>query len=55
MVKLPGGLIGLLYESGIKGPYERITFTVLSTAVLDSPNPLPPSASSKSDKSAGNP
>jgi hypothetical protein len=36
MVKLPGGAVGLLYESGAKQPYERITFATLSAAFLAS-------------------
>ena len=43
MVMLPGGLVGLLYESGTKQPYERITFATLSTAFLDTPGPALPS------------
>ncbi len=39
MVKLPGGMVGLLYESGIKGPYERITFVILTTGFLDASLP----------------
>jgi sialidase-1 len=38
MVTLPGGQVGLLYEAGVKHPYERITFAAFSTAFLDSPN-----------------
>jgi hypothetical protein len=36
LVKLPKGRIGLLYESGTKQPYERITFAVFGVAFLDS-------------------
>jgi Neuraminidase (sialidase) len=43
MVKLPGGWVGLLYESGVRTPYERITFAALSTAFLDTPDPALPS------------
>jgi len=38
LVKLPGGRIGLLYESGITQPYERISFAVFGVAFLDSAN-----------------
>ena len=41
MVKLPGGSVGLLYESGTKQPYERITFATLSAALLDVPARTP--------------
>ncbi len=47
MVKLPGGLVGLVYESGTKQPYERITFATLSAAFLDAPDPVLPSGGSK--------
>jgi sialidase-1 len=36
LVKLPEGRIGLLYESGMKQPYERITFAVFDVRFLDS-------------------
>lgn len=38
MVNLPEGKVGLLYESGVNHPYERITFATFSTTFLDSPN-----------------
>jgi hypothetical protein len=41
LVKLPGGQIGLLYESGGNNPYERITFAIFDLEFLDA---LPPSA-----------
>jgi sialidase-1 len=43
MVNLPDGKIGLLYESGVRNPYERITFATLTTAFLDSPDAAPSS------------
>lgn len=39
LVKLPGERVGLLYESGILQPYERITFALFPVAFLDSPDP----------------
>jgi hypothetical protein len=50
MVKLPDGLVGLLFESGIKNPYERIMFVALSTAFLDAPYPAPPPGGSEREK-----
>jgi sialidase-1 len=41
MVNLPDGQVGLLYESGVKHPYERITFATFGAAFLDSPNAAP--------------
>jgi sialidase-1 len=35
LVELPGGRIGLLYESGVQQPYERITFAVFGVDFLD--------------------
>ena len=37
MVNLPGGRIGVLYESGIRSAYERITFSVFDAEFLDAP------------------
>jgi hypothetical protein len=37
-VKLPGERIGVLYESGILQPYERIAFTVFDVPWLDAPD-----------------
>jgi len=39
MVRLAGGKIGLLYETGARNPYERIVFQVLSPALLDGAGP----------------
>ena len=50
MVKLPNGLVGLLYESGVKQPYERITFVALSTAFFDAPDPAPSPRGSEREK-----
>jgi sialidase-1 len=36
LVKLPGGRVGLLYESGVTKPYERIAFAVFDVRFLDS-------------------
>ena len=41
MVKLPDGMVGLLYESGVKQPYEGIVFVPLTAAFLDTPDPAP--------------
>jgi hypothetical protein len=38
LVKLPKWRIGLLYESGIRQPYERIAFAVFGVTSLDSPD-----------------
>ncbi len=38
MVALPGGKAGLLYEAGVKNPYEEIRFTVVSGDFLASPD-----------------
>ena len=35
LVKLADGRIGLLYESGINGPYEQITFVAFTAGFLD--------------------
>jgi hypothetical protein len=37
LAKLPGERIGVLYESGILQPYERIAFTVFDVPWLDAP------------------
>ena len=37
LVELSDGRIGLLYESGVSSPYERIAFATCDTAFLDSP------------------
>jgi sialidase-1 len=55
MVKLPDGLVGLLFESGIKHPYERIMFVALSTAFLDAPDPAPPPGGSEREKAGTKP
>ena len=55
MVKLPDGLVGLLFESGIKNPYERIMFVALSTAFLDAPDPAPPPGGSEREKAGAAP
>jgi len=41
MARLPNGQIGLLYESGINGPYEQITFVAFTAAFLDTRDPAP--------------
>jgi sialidase-1 len=41
MARLPNGQIGLLYESGISGPYEQITFVAFTAAFLDTRDPAP--------------
>jgi hypothetical protein len=38
MVKLPNNRVGLLYESGVKSPYERITFARFGVDYLDTPD-----------------
>ncbi|MGO8676519.1 MAG: sialidase family protein [Limisphaerales bacterium] len=47
MVNLPDGKVGLLYESGVNHPYERITFATFSTVFLDSPNAAPSAPNSR--------
>jgi len=37
MVKLSDGQVGLLYECGVRSPYERIAFVAFSTEFLDEP------------------